>query len=123
LAQAESRYAGPTRLLAIVALVFALVMAFLRHPPPLPGNPNDKLVHATTFVVLSALFAAGWPRWGFWRILLLLSAIGAMIEVVQGTRLIGRDASAYDWLADTVATLAMLAVVMLVRRRRLRRAD
>lgn len=104
------------RALAILAIATALTMALLPHPPLLPGNPSDKLVHAGTFVVLAMLIAQGWPRVGFWTVLLLLSAFGAGIEVAQGTSIIGRDASAWDWLADMAGTLAVLSPLWLARR-------
>jgi VanZ family protein len=112
------RWRGPARVLAVLATGLALVMALVPHPPPLPGNPGDKLVHAATFVVLALLISLGWPRTGFWRILLSLSAFGGLIELAQGTRIVGRDASAWDWLADVAAASAILALVVLARRLR-----
>lgn len=114
---AQDRWAGAARVLTFVAAGVALVMAFLPNPPPLPGNPNDKLVHAATFGVLALLISQGWPRAGFWAILLPLSAFGAGIEVMQGTPLIHRDASFGDWLADTAAILLALALLAPTRRR------
>jgi VanZ family protein len=99
----------------VLATGLALVMALLPHPPLLPGNPGDKVVHAVTFVVLSLLISLGWPRTGLWRLLLLLAAFGGLIELAQGTSVIGRDASTYDWLTD-IAAAAMLAAVWLARR-------
>lgn len=112
----QDRWAGPARLLALIAAAVALIMAFLPNPPPLPGNPSDKLVHAATFGVLALLIAQGWPRAGFWTILLPLSAFGAGIEIAQGTSLIHRDASFADWLADTAAIALALALLAPTRR-------
>jgi VanZ family protein len=112
----QDRWTGPARVLALVAAGIALIMAFLPNPPPLPGNPSDKLVHAATFGLLALLIAQGWPRAGFWAILLPLSAFGAGIEIAQGTSLIHRDASLGDWLADTAAIAIALALLAPTRR-------
>lgn len=104
------------RVLALFAIGLALVMALLPHPPALPGNPNDKLVHSATFIVLALLVSYGWPRAGFWRILILLFAFGGLIELLQGTSFIHRDASAWDLVADTVAVLVMLSLLRMTTR-------
>lgn len=112
----QERWRGPARALAVLATSLALVMALIPHPPTLPGNPGDKMVHAATFVALSLLISIGWPRVAFWRLFLLLSGFGGLIELAQGTSLVGRDASLWDWLTDTAAVLAMLTLFWLTQR-------
>lgn len=104
------------RLVFALATAFALIMAVLPHPPQLPGDPNDKLLHAVTFFTLTVLAAMAWPRAGRFWLLFWLSAFGALIEVVQATGLVHRDSSGLDWLADVLAVLLGLAAVGLVRR-------
>ena len=41
--------------LFLAALVFTQAMAWLPHPPSLPGNPNDKIQHIAAFACLSFL--------------------------------------------------------------------
>lgn len=104
----SQRWAGPARGFALLAGAVALIMALLPHPPVLPGNPSDKLVHAATFGMLTLLIAQGWPRAGFWTILICLSGFGIAIEVLQGLPSIHRAVDFGDWLVDTAAVAAAL---------------
>jgi hypothetical protein len=121
----QGRVSGPVRRLAPylfwVALIVAFVFAVLPKPPMLPGNPTDKVQHMLAFAVLAGLAWLGYPGLSRWRILTGLSAFGALIELVQGTSLVHRDAQFLDWVADTIAAVAVLALVALleaiVRRR------
>jgi hypothetical protein len=47
-----------------------------------------------------------------------LSLAGAMIEVIQATPLVGRDADPFDWVADTLAVGAVMGCVLAARFRR-----
>ena len=96
------------------ALIFAFVMAVLPKPPQLPGQPSDKIQHVLAFTVLAGLAAAAYPRVGLVKILLLLSAFGALIEFVQMVPDLHRDG---DWVADTLAAGAVLLLAGLVRKR------
>lgn len=97
------------------ALVFALVMALLPQPPQLPGDPSDKLQHIVAFATLAALAAAAYPKASLLRLLAGLSAFGALIELLQGIPALNRDSDPLDWLTDTVAAAAVLAMVWLWR--------
>lgn len=99
------------------ALLFAFVMAVLPKPPQLPGQPSDKIQHILAFAVLAALAAAAYPRARLIRILLLLSAFGALIELVQTVPALHRDGDWIDWVADTVAAAVVLLLAGLVRKR------
>jgi VanZ family protein len=99
------------------ALLFAFVMAVLPKPPRLPGDPSDKIQHVLAFAVLAGLAAAGYPRKGILKILLLLCAFGALIEFVQTVPMLHRDGDWIDWVADTVAAASVLGLAALVRRR------
>lgn len=98
------------------ATIFAFVMAVLPHPPQLPGEPTDKVQHMLAFAVLAGLAVAGWPDAAGWRLLLGLSAFGALIEFVQAIPALHRDADWRDWLADTGAILFVLALAAALRR-------
>ena len=98
------------------ALLLAFVMAVLPKPPQLPGEPSDKIQHILAFAVLAALAAAAYPRTGLNRILLLLSAFGALIELVQTIPALHRDGDWVDWVADTVAAAVVLLLAGLVRK-------
>lgn len=97
------------------ALAFTLTMAWLPHPPHVPGNPGDKIQHVAAFLTLSLLAAAAFPHASLFRIGERLSFLGALIEVVQNIPALHRDCDITDWIADTVAIVAALAFVRWVR--------
>lgn len=100
------------------ATVFTFVMAVLPHPPRLPGAPSDKVQHIIAFTTLGLLAASAFPGRTIVRLAILLSLFGALIEVVQAIPALNRDSDVVDWLADTIASSAVLLLV-----RRLRRLD
>jgi hypothetical protein len=110
---ADSRAA---RLLFWTAAIFAFVMAVLPHPPRIPGEPNDKIQHIAAFATLALLGSWAYTRTTRWQLLLRLSLFGAAIEIVQMIPALNRDADVLDWLADTLAVLAVLALIRALRR-------
>ena len=91
------------RLLFWAAALLALVMALIPRPPPVPGHPSDKLLHAAAFATLGCLASFGYPRAGALRLVAGLSLFGGLIEILQGTAFIHRDRDVLDWVADTIA--------------------
>jgi VanZ family protein len=91
-------------------------MAVLPHPPEVPGQPNDKVQHIIAFATLAALGSFAYPRIGLMRLLAGLSLFGAVIEVVQAIPALQRDSDVWDWVADTAAVAAVLALVWVWRR-------
>ena len=110
------RHTSTLRILFVTALTFALVMAFIPHPPGVP-EVNDKAQHSLAFAVLSVLAAAGWPAAPLLRIGERLSFVGALIEVVQSIPALHRDCDILDWVTDTVAIAVTLLIVQALRRR------
>lgn len=100
------------------AAALSLFMAELPKPPALPGDPTDKVQHIIAFATLAGLAAAAYPRTRLVAILLGLSAFGGAIEIFQMNPLVSRDASWWDWVADTVAAGAMLFFVHRLRAKR-----
>jgi VanZ family protein len=98
------------------ALIFALSMALIPDPPPLIGALSDKLLHMLAFATLTVLWVAAYPRTLRIAIFVALAALGGLIELVQGTAIISREASLADWGADILAILAVLICLALVRR-------
>ena len=99
------------------ASLFALVMALLPQPPQLPGAPSDKLLHVAAFLVLTALAVAAYP--GRWRATAFgLVAFGGAIELLQAIPALHRDSQLSDWIADSLAVFAVLAVARLLLARR-----
>lgn len=101
----------PEQVLFCAAAVVALVMASLPQPPPLPGSPSDKVQHIMAFAVLTGLAALAFRKTSALKLLLLLSAFGALIEIVQLIPALHRDSEVMDWLADTAATAAVLCIL------------
>lgn len=93
------------------AAIFAFVMAVIPHPPDIPGNPSDKIQHMAAFVTLSLLGAWAFPRLSLIQLLLRLSLFGAIIELVQAIPILHRDSDPLDWIADTIACIAVLAAI------------
>jgi hypothetical protein len=107
-----------------VTLVAVLVLALL----PVPrleefgldvGFHYDKLNHFTAFAVLTFLGGLGWPERKV-TMMIFLSLVGAAIEVLQGTALIGRDLEGLDWVADCIGIVCggvvLACITRLVRR-------
>lgn len=97
------------------ALMFTGWAAF--SPPGTHGIewvPWDKAQHFIAFYALTGLAVAAFPRVSIYLIAILLSAFGALIEVVQGLPIVHRDQDVGDWIADSVAISCALAPLYLV---------
>lgn len=104
------------KLVFIAAASFALVMALLPQPPPVPGQLTDKFQHVTAFAVLTLLACAGWPAVRTRTIVVGLTAFGAMIELAQMIPALHRDASSLDWVADAMAVVITVGIALAIRR-------
>lgn len=113
---AEWRGTRPAQYLFWAAAAFAFVMAVLPHPPPVPGNPNDKFQHIAAFTTLALLGSFAFPRTARGHLLLRLSLFGAFIELVQAIPALHRDCDPMDWLADTLAAAVILLLIRWRRR-------
>lgn len=98
------------------ALIFALVMALLPHPPG-DLEIGDKYQHMLAFATLTALAAMAYPRTPLLRIVERMALLGAMIELIQSIPALHRDCDILDWLADMAAVLVVIAAVGAWRRR------
>jgi len=105
------KYRHAARPLFWAAALFAFVMAVIPHPPEIPGDPSDKLQHIAAFVTLSLLGAWAFPGLSLVQLLLRLSLFGAFIELVQAIPVLHRDSDPLDWIADTIACIAVLAAI------------
>lgn len=109
-------------LLFWAAVLVAVVMATLPHPPHLLDGIGDKYQHMAAFAVLAIFAAIAYPKIPLMRIGERLSFLGALIELVQSIPALHRDCDILDWVADTGAIIAALLVVALFRRLRRNRA-
>jgi VanZ family protein len=69
---------------------------------------SDKIEHFLAFLVLALLGLGAFGRKNVVALALALAAIGGLIEVLQGSSFVGRDAELLDWIAD----LAGIAIVL-----------
>ena len=100
------------------ATAFAVVMALVPQPPYTPTREfGDKVEHIIAFAVLAALANLGFPEAAKRTIVERLSFLGAAIEVMQAIPALNRDCEPLDWLADTLAVVAVTLAFTLWRRR------
>lgn len=77
--------------------------------------PWDKAEHFIAFYVLAVLGAAAFPRRALFSIGARLSVFGALIEIVQAIPALYRDYDFWDWVSDTIAIIAALTPIALIR--------
>ena len=95
------------------ALVFTCYSAVISPAHAVQLVPWDKAEHFIAFYALTGLGVAAFPRRQLWVIGVLLSALGALIEFVQGLPVVHRDRDFWDWVADTIAIIAALSPMLL----------
>lgn len=110
----DSRLQRAARIAFGLAAIFAFIMAVLPHPPRIPGQPSDKILHVAAFATLGILAAAGFRGRSVWWLFATLTAFGALIEAVQAIPMLNRDSELMDLLADMAAALVALALVRFV---------
>lgn len=77
----------------------------------------DKLLHGIVYALLAMGVSVAWPRLSKIYILIGCMALGAVLEVVQGIMALGRTASVWDGLANSVGTVLGLSIVLLFSRK------
>ncbi len=103
-----------------LCLTGAVTLALLPHPPEL-RELSDKAQHMLAFGALAFLGAFAFPRFPKAHLAERLSFLGALVEVLQAIPSLHRDCDIRDWIADTIAIVAVLALLHamnLPRRRR-----
>jgi hypothetical protein len=95
------------------ALIFTSYSAVVAPAHALQLTPWDKATHFLAFYGLTGLAAAAFPTRNLFLIAVLLSAFGALIEVVQGLPMVHRDRDFWDWVADNAAIAFALAPMLL----------
>jgi VanZ family protein len=96
-----------------VAVLLYLTLAPARELPTV--NLWDKAEHAIAWLVLAGLGLLLFPRRAA-AIAVFALGLGVLVELLQATPMIGRDADARDVLADSVGVAAALAFGRLARR-------
>ncbi len=109
------------RLFRTATLGWSIAIAWLALRPAAgleSGLPWDKANHAAAFLLLTFLAGRGWPELSRVALVLIMLAAGVGIELAQGLPQIGRDADAWDVVADAVGIAAGLVGLAWMRRRR-----
>jgi len=103
----------------IVTIILTVAMLWpLEAPPPAPDG-SDKLVHLLAFAALSfPLSRTG--RFGLLPVFVGASVFGGVIEIIQPT--FNRSADINDWIADIMGVALGIAMALLYRKLRRRRA-
>jgi VanZ family protein len=89
-------------------LVFVAASIFTLYAALAPGDdtagliPWDKAKHFIVFYGLTFLATVALPKSRPWKIGTVLLAFGVAIEILQGLPIVGRDADAFDVVADTL---------------------
>ena len=100
----------------MVAIVYALAIMPSKQAPDF--GAGDKINHISAFLTLTLLGRRAYRHDAAWRLGLGLSLFGALVEFTQAIPALNRDASAWDWVADSLAILLMLAICLAVEKRR-----
>lgn len=106
----RNRIAGIAALAFWLCLVGAVTLALLPHPPELRAL-SDKAQHMFAFGTLAFLGAFVFPRFPKPHLAERLSFLGALVEVLQAIPALHRDCDIRDWIADTIAIVAVLALL------------
>ena len=107
---------------AAAAVMFLAVLAFILWgsltPVTAPGGGRyDKIQHFVAYAALAAAGLAAAPRRP-WPVLLVVTLIGAAVEVLQATLPLGRSGSLLDLLANVGGTSLSGAVWISMAARR-----
>ena len=95
------------RILFALFLLLTLVLALM--PIQIGGGlAADKVQHFLAFLALALLGVIGWGRTRMVLIATALALLGGMIEMLQSTSFVGRDAELYDWVADLAGIVASI---------------
>lgn len=116
--------AAPKSLLSAARLSLAaasLVIAYGAFAPPgrAPSlMPWDKAEHFTAFFGLMALSLVSFPKTSIWRLAALLTAVGGLVELVQGLPMVHRDCDWKDWAAEVLGLCAVIGIIVAAKVRR-----
>ncbi|HEX3396240.1 MAG TPA: hypothetical protein VHS76_06030 [Steroidobacteraceae bacterium] len=101
------------RVAFFAALIFTFYSAVVPPAHALRLTPWDKATHFIAFYTLTGLAVAAFPKCNLALIAALLSAFGALIEIVQGLPSVHRDRDFWDWVADSIAIASAMAPMLL----------
>jgi len=84
-------------------------------PVPLVFNAQDKLIHAAAYAGMACLFWQSWRGRVSYRLLALITVLFCSLYGITDewhqSFVPGRDASIYDWLADTAGAFLLASLL------------
>ncbi|EAU55950.1 VanZ family protein [Mariprofundus ferrooxydans] len=107
------RWAWRLCLVLYCLLIYAL-SAQSHLPVPLAFSGQDKLIHAAAYAGMSCLF---WHSWPGSRMLyrtagaVLFCSLYGISDEWHQSFVAGRDASVFDWLADTAGAILLVSLL------------
>lgn len=116
--RAESAVRRWARIAFWVAVIVSYIFAII--PAPAAPDPTgwDKANHMLAFLTMAVLARPAYPRARIAVLSAGLVAFGALIEITQMIPSLGRDAELADWIVDSAAVCAGLAISRGARRHR-----
>lgn len=100
---------------ALVAGAYVAAIVPSQQAPDI--GAGDKVNHIAAFLTITMVGRTAYRRKPLWLLAGGLSLFGALIELTQAIPALNRDASLWDWVADSIAILVALAVAALIERR------
>lgn len=97
-----------------LAIVYAVAIMPAAKAPDF--HAGDKVNHIVAFLTLTMLGRLAYGEHLVGRLALGLSLFGALIELTQAIPALHRDASVWDWVADSCAVLATLTAAWVFER-------
>lgn len=98
-------------------VVIAYVAAILPSERAPDLGAGDKINHIAAFFALTLVGRAAHHQRPVWLLATRLSLFGVLIELTQAIPILQRDASIWDWVADSTAILVGLLIAALVEKR------
>ena len=99
----------------LVAGAYIAAILPSREAPDL--GAGDKINHIAAFLALTLVGRTAYRHRPAWLLAAGLSLFGALIELTQAIPVLQRDASVWDWAADSAAILVALGIAALIERR------
>ena len=104
------------------AAIWAAFLFFMSSRPTVPVDLSmglDKVAHFGAYFVLGLLLAHGATRFSYPAVVaIVLGALYGASDEWHQSMVPGRAAEAGDWVADTLGTIAGVALFIYLRRRR-----
>jgi len=105
--------------MALIAFAFVTTM-FAFAPPASNAHlfPWDKADHFAAFFAIMTAGVVAFPRVRVVWIAAVVSAAGAVIELIQALPSVGRDCDFRDWMAENAAIAAVVGLLIAAALRR-----